>query len=183
MSPRVARAVGGALVGIMVFASGSACSGGKADRSGSTPAPTAFPPQPAAGDCAATDAGGVPGVGETGPAATGAAPTVPPGVDVGPTGSGLGSGNPYTVVGARPIPGPDMPATTLGATPSQHVVAEPPNPNVGTPANLAPGETVAPLVPTTPPPPLAPTSTSSPPTTGLMTRSSQPDCVLAPGDP
>lgn len=158
-----------------------ACSGAHHASGGTAPAPTAFPAQPDAGDCDVSG-GGVPGVGDTGPTVNGAAPTVPPGVDVGPTGSGLGSGNPYTVVGARPVPGPDMPATTLASAPTQQVVASPPNPDVGTPANLVPGETVAPRAPTTSPPKLAPSSTS-PPTTGLMSRSGKPDCVLSPGDP
>ena len=128
----------------------AACSAGHSGTGAAPPRPTAFPAFPGPGDCDLSGGGGgVPGVGDTGPSPNGPTKTVPAGVDVGPTGSGLGSGNPYTVAGARPVPDQHMPATTIGASPSQQVVASPPNPDVGTPANLAPGQTVPPAAPAT----------------------------------
>lgn len=183
MTRRRARSVPLAVLCIILVGGTTACSGGRSGSGTSAPRPSAFPDQPAAADCNLSGGAGVPGVGDTGPAAQGPAPTVAAGVDVGPTGSGPGSGNPYTVVGARPVPGPDMPATTLGPEPVQRVVASPPNPDVGTPANLAPGETVPAAPPSTPPPSLAPSTTASPPTTGAMRHTGAGDCVLTPGDP
>ncbi|MEZ5236998.1 MAG: hypothetical protein AB7W59_14340 [Acidimicrobiia bacterium] len=121
----------------------------------------------------------------------GATPTLPPGVDTGYRGSGGGSGNPYLVPGARGVPGPAMTVTTLGAEPISIVVVAPPNPDVGSPAALAPGETTVPAPPTTLPPVITtavPTGTSSSQTpgsatTGLMTLADDPGCVASRGEP
>lgn len=120
------------------------------------------------------------------PGVGGTAPTLPDGVDTGYTGSGPGSGNPYLVPGARQVPGPDMTVTTLGSEPLSVAVAVPPNPDVGTPAALAPGATTPPTPPTTLPPESAPSTTGpddTTSTTGLMQLDDDPGCVAVPGDP
>lgn len=116
----------------------------------------------------------------------GVAPTLPPGVDTGYAGSGAGSGNPYVVPGARPVPGPSMPVTTVGPEPVTVVVLAPPNPDVGTPAAIPEGETTIPAPPSTLPAAAATTvipgeSTTS--TTGLMELADDPGCVSSPGEP
>lgn len=115
----------------------------------------------------------------------GVTPTLAPGVDTGYTGSGGGSGNPYLVPGARPVPGPDMPVTTAGPDPVTEVVVLPPNPDVGSPAAIPAGETTNPAPPTTLPE--IPT-TSAPPdggptTSALMTLADDPGCVAQAGQP
>lgn len=114
----------------------------------------------------------------------GVAPTLPPGVDTGYAGSGGGSGNPYLVPGARPVPGPAMPVTTLGPDPLTVVVVAPPNPDVGSPPANPPGATTVPAPPTTLPPTAAPVPPSeSTSTTGLMTLADDPGCVSSAGEP
>ncbi len=116
----------------------------------------------------------------------GVAPTLPPGVDTGYVGSGPGSGNPYLAPGARPVPGPDMPVTTLGAEPVTVAVAVPPNPDVGSPAVTPVGETTVPAPPTTLPPQAS--TTTSPDggattTSQLMELAADPGCVTIVGEP
>jgi hypothetical protein len=115
----------------------------------------------------------------------GAAPTLPPGVDTGYTGSGGGSGNPYLVPGARPVPGPDMPVTSIGPVPVTDVVVAPPNPDVGSPAATPEGETTVPAPPTTFPesPPPAPPAGGGTTTTALMALAEDPGCVATAGQP
>jgi hypothetical protein len=118
--------------------------------------------------------------------APGIAPTLPAGVDTGYVGEGLGSGNPYLVPGARPVPGPDLTVTTIGAEPLTLGVAVPPNPDVGTPAVTPEGLQTLPRPPTTLPP--AATSTTAPVAASttepaLMSLADDPGCVARRGDP
>lgn len=116
-----------------------------------------------------------------------ASPTIAPGVDTGYEGEGQGSGNPYLVPGARPVPGPDMPRTTLGAEPLTVAVAVPPNPDVGTPAVTPDGLTTLPRSETTLPPVASeaatPTSGTVTTTSALMALAEDPGCVSMPGEP
>lgn len=157
------------------------CSGGGSENEGAAVEP--LPPTTAApsGEC---DVVAIE-VAETlpGDADRGVAPTLPEGVDTGYTGSGPGSGNPYTVPGARQVPGPDMTVTTLGPEPSSVAVAVPPNPDFGSPPGLPAGATTVPAPPTTLPPTATTTPGESTATTGLMEMADDPGCVAVAGDP
>jgi hypothetical protein len=184
--PSAARRRGGrvsALAAVALLGS-SACSGsGSRDEGGAAvetlPPTTALP----TGECDVVPIG----QGEALPAGVdpSAPPTLPEGVDTGYAGSGPGSGNPYVVPGGRQVPGPDMTVTTLGPEPLVVAVAVPPNPDVGTPAAMAPGVTTPPTPPTTLPPAAAPAPepAGATTTTGLMALADDPGCVAAPGDP
>ncbi len=192
-SPR-ARARAGVGATVLVLAVGAAaCSSGSGHTARNTQAAKVagtFPRLSDTGTCDVAPTGDL-GGGSPPPSGPGAgtAPTVPPSIDVGPTGSGPGSGNPYTVVGARPVPGPGMTNTTLGPDPVSRVVAIPPNPDVGSPAGTPAGATTVPTPPTTAPPPLPSTPTTAPgattPTTvaQLMKPAPDPGCVAGVDDP
>ncbi len=165
---------------------GSACSKSSAPKAAQgRRVENAFTQPPSgAGECDVTPMGGSDEV----PSGTkiGVPPTLAPGTDIGGTGSGPGSGNPYTALGARPVPGPDLPNTTLGAQPSTRVVMIPPNPDMGSPAARPAGATTVPRPPTTLPAPVttdASSGSNAPPSTDGMKSAADPGCVASPDDP
>jgi hypothetical protein len=174
-----------ALLAALLAGAAVGCSGGGSDDEDSAPEPlpsTTTDPDTGCDVVPIAVAEVLPGGVEAG-----TAPTLPPGVDTGYVGSGEGSGNPYLVPGARQVPGPDMTVTTLGPEPLTIAVAVVPNPDLGSPAALAPGATTVPAPPTTLPPegtsttaaPEGATTTSS----TLMGLADAPGCVAVPGDP